>query len=296
MFDNEGEKDFPYNEKAYLKEARSLSEALFNIGDKVRKSDAPYCFQSNFSMESKTKVRPTQNKAEWFDAMNSIFELNKTLIARKEAIEDSLRQIDDFTISLGKCFPAEYDQKMFEGAWLYQGKWILKSNHWGFSRATEDRKETLKADYDKCKNLFQVVTEGMVPHNFTVRLFDDSSYGEFHFTIEGIPGEFEILFPTPIAQQGVRHTGCGLEYFPFQMHLTWRFHDIIPVLDHFWGYSYHLADINKSLREFVEKETWRDVIKKRRCKDGVIEEWLEEEIQKSIAKASVEKNSASKQE
>ena len=296
MFENEGEKDFPYNEKAYLKEARSLSEALFNIGDKVRKSDAPYCFQSNFSMESKTKVRPTQNKAEWFDAMNSIFELNKTLIARKEAIEDSLRQIDDFTISLGKCFPAEYDQSIFEGGWLYQGKWILKSPYWGFSGASEDRKELLKADYDKCVELFHIVTKGLPTHNFSICLFDNRSSGEFVFTVAEVPGKFEITFPMPVAQVHTEGMRCGIGWLPFQMHLTWRFHDIIPILDHFWGHSYHLADINKSLREFVEKETWRDVIKKQRCKDGVIEEWLEEEIQKSIAKASVEENRDSKQE
>lgn len=284
------------DEKSFLSERRSHGNELCEIFDKIREVGAPFIFKGHFSMEDKKLIRPTSNQGAWTESMKSVFEFNKILVSRKSAIEESLGILMDHTIALGKCFPAEYDQKMFEGAWLYQGKWILKSNHWEFSRVTEDRKEELKADYDKCKNLFQVVTKGMVPHNFTVCVFEDLRYGEFDFTIEGVPGEFEITFPTPIAQYGVKGVGCGIEHLPFQMHLTWRFHDIIPVLDHFWGHSYHLADINKSLREFVEKETWRDVIKEQRCKDGVIEEWLEVEIKKSIAKASVEKNSASKSE
>ena len=281
-------KDECLDEKSFLSERRSHGNELCELFDKIREVGAPFIFEGHMSMEGKKKVCPTSNQEDWIEAVKSVFKFNKILVSRKSAIEESLGILMDHTIALGKCVPAEYDQKMFEGAWLYQGKWILKSNHWAFSRAMEDRKEALKADYDKCKNLFQVVTKGMVPHNFTVCVYEDLRYGEFDFTIEGVPGKFEITFPTPIAQYGVKDIGCGLEHFPFQMHLTWRFHDIIPVLDHFWGYSYHLTEINKFLREFVEKETWRDVIKERRCKDGVIEEWLEAEIKKSIAKASVE--------
>ena len=284
------------DEKSFLSERRSHVNELCEIFDKIREAGAPYIFEGHLSLEGKKLICPTSNQGAWIKSMKSVFKFNKILVSRKTAIEKSLGVLMDHTIALGKCFPAEYDQKMFEGAWLYQGKWILKSNHWAFSRVTEDRKKELKADYDKCKDLFQVVTQGMSPHNFTVCVFEDLRSGDFKFTIEGVPGVFEIMFPTPIAQKGVEDIGCGLEHFPFQMHLTWRSHDIIPVLDHFWGHTYHLADINKSLREFVEKETWRDVIKERICKDGVIDEWLENQIQKSIAKASVEKNSASKHE
>ena len=289
-------KEDSLDEKSFLSERRSHGNELCEISDKIREAGAPFISEGYLLMDEEKKVRPTSNREAWFEAIKSVFEFNQILVSRKCAIEESLGILLDQTIALAKCFPAEYDQKMFEGAWLYQGKWILKSNHWGFSRATEDNKETLKADYDKCKNLFQVVTEGLVPHNFTVCVFEDLRYGEFDFTIEGVPGKFEITFPTPIAQYGVKAIGCGLEHLPFLMHLTWRFHDIIPVLDHFWGHTYHLEDVNKSLREFVEKKTWREIIKERRCKDGVMEEWLEAEIKKSIAKASVEKNSASKQE
>ena len=225
----------------------------------VRELDMPRFYGSSPVFESRSKIKPAADAGKWFRAMYFAFDFNQRLMQKMCALQERKYEIDEFLRGLARTFPAPYDQEMFEPAWIYQGKHILKSKHWAFNHVPKGA----KAQYDKCMGLFRSLTPNLKTHDFGIGHFEGGECSYFCFRAEGCPGELEIKFPTPVHQAYVGRMHMDDEHEPFRMNIAWRFHRVIPVLDYFFGHTYYLDDIRESLESFVLGEEWRQHLHER---------------------------------
>lgn len=266
----------------------------------LKKLDAPRFIGKYLQIGEDKKVKPTEGSMEeWVNAMDRLRTITKQLHIKLAAAEFLLAQVREYSRSLQSCCPLPYDQEMFELGWEYQEKWILHRHHGSVSRIPDSIEEKAKEAYEKCRNLFDSLTDGLRTHNFFIVTRDDRTTASFRFTVESVPGEMEIYFPLIVPCTGNQEATIEYAEKPMAMSLGWHLYDIIPVLDKFLCRTYSLDDIKKGIWSYVKNEEWRNNLHKntiKRDKDGNekdvvdgVPDWYEAEIQKCIAKSAVEK-------
>lgn len=276
---------------------------MFDLLDKLH---APIFDGKHLLYKEDKKVKPTDRPLEeWVDAMEKLKFITKQLKIRQSAAEMLLSQVREYSRSLQSCVPLPYDMEMFELGWVYQAKFIRHSKHWSVSRIPDSIEPKAKAGYEKCRKLFDYLTEGLRTHNFSIVYWGDRTKASFEFNVETVPGMIEIYFPLIVSEFG--NTDAAIEYKdkPMSMALGWHMHDIIPIIDKFWCNTYSLDEIKKALKSYVENAEWRNNLHKRfvkRDENGKEIEldkaphWYETEIQKSIGKSATEKDWSKKED
>ena len=278
---------------------------MHDMFDLLHKLHAPSFAGNHLIYGEDEKVKPTDRPLEeWVAAMEKLKFITKQLQIKQSAAEMLLAQVREYSRSLQSCVPLPYDMEMFELGWVYQTKFIRDSKHWSVSRIPDSIEPKAKAGYKKCRKLFDYLTEGLRTHNFSICHWDDGTKASFKFNVETVPGMIEIYFPLIVLTFG--HTDANIEYNdkPMSMALGWHMHDIIPVIDKFWCYTYSLDEIKNALKSYVENAEWRNNLHKRfvkrdeNGKEIEVEkapDWYETEIQKSIGKSATEKDWSKKE-
>ena len=275
---------------------------MFDLLDKLH---APGFAGKRLIYGESEKVKPTDRPLEeWVDAMEKLKFITKQLQIKQSAAAMLLAKVREYSRSLQSCVPLPYDMEMFELGWVYQAKFIRDIKHWSVSRIPDSIEPEAKAAYVKCRKLFDYLTKGLRTHNFSICCYQDRTKASFEFTVETIPGMMSIHFP--LICSGLRDTEATIEYTdkPMSMALGWHMHDIIPIIDKFWCYTYSLDEIKNALKSYVENAEWRNNLHKRfvkRDENGkeIVSEkapdWYETEIQKSIGKSATEKDWSKKE-
>lgn len=273
---------------------------MHDMFDLLNKLHSPGFDGKYLSYGEDKKVKPTDRPLEeWVDAMEKLKFITRQIQIKKSAAEMLLSQVREYSRSLQSCVPLPYDMEMFELGWVYQSKFIRHVQHWSVSRIPDSIEPKAKAGYEKCCKLFHYLTEGLRTHNFSICYWDDRTTASFEFNVETVPGMIEFYFPLIVSNFG--NADAKIEYVdkPMSMALGWHMHDIIPVIDKFWCYTYSLDEIKNALKSYVENAEWRNDLHKRFVKTDEngkeIElekapDWYETEIQKSIAKSATEKD------
>lgn len=246
------------------------------------------------------KVKPTDSSLEdWIAAKEKLRFITKELQIRQAAAEMLLAEVREYSRSLQSCVPLPYDMEMFELGWIYQAKFLRHVNHWSVTRIPDSIESEAKEGYEKCRKLFDYLTEGLATHNFSIITCDDGSRASFEFNVESVPGRIEIYFPLIVKRFG--NSKAAIEYTdePMAMGLGWRMYDIIPIIDKFWCKTYSLEEIKEALKSYVDNAEWRNNLHKsfvKRDENGEeilldkIPDWYEAEIQRIIAKSAIEKD------
>lgn len=173
-----------------------------------------------------------------------------------ERLTDMRFEVESVAQRVVNSFGVEYDCDMFWKAHQYQGKFILKREHWSFHNA----KEEYKADYDRCFELFKRITAGLDVHNFFILLYKDGSHADIKFTVAGVPGDFEIGFPLNSKEYAIEKPRLNLPdgRLPMQMTLTWRREWVIPHRDYFFNRfgTYRIDDLGPKIKEFIESKEY----------------------------------------
>lgn len=262
--------------------------------------NAPVFFGKHLIYGEDKKVKPTDSSLkDWIEATEKLKSITKELQVRQAAAEKLLAEMREYSRSLQSCVPLPYDMEMFELGWIYQNKFLRHVNHWSVSRIPDSIEPKAKAGYEKCRKLFEYLTEGLVTHNFSIITCDDGSKASFEFNVETVPGKIEIYFPLIVKRFG--NSKAAIEYTDklMAMGLGWRMHDIIPIIDKFWCKTYSLEEIKESLKSYVDNAEWRNNLHKtfvKRDENGEeilldkIPDWYEANIQKIIAKSAIEKD------
>lgn len=264
------------------------------------KLGAPIFYGKSLLHGEGKKIKPTDSPLEdWIAAKEKLKLITKELQIRRSAAEMLLAEAREYSRSLQSCVPLPYDMGMFELGWVYQVKFLRHINHWSVSHIPDSVEPEAKAGYEKCRKLFDYLTEGLTTHNFSILHWEDGTKAEFEFNVETVPGKIEISFPLIVKGFGSREAAIEHTDKPMAMGLCWRMHDIIPIIDKFWCDTYSLEEIKAALKSYVENAEWRNNLHKKFVKRGengeeiVLDktpDWYEAEIQKIIAKSAVEKN------
>lgn len=183
-------------------------------------------------------------------------EIRDEILTLIHELDGICSQVEDVSMGLVNSFETPYDCDMFYKGAKYMAKFIKHSEHWSCANAKEEWKE----DYDRCVKLFNEVTAGLNTHNFQIFTMNDGSKAYFGFTVHGVPGDFEVSFPLNSKDYFVEKHWLDSSGEPMQMHLTWRRHWTIPVLDYFFDDfgSYDISEVNVKLFEFISTEKWKD--------------------------------------
>lgn len=233
----------------------------WKLVDAVGKLNCPLYLDGENSLLDKTKPKSVKGKLdEQIDALVLCHRVYERLTNARKMLERILSKVNDMALGLTNSFGAEYDMDIFGKGWAYQNKFLRNIKHYSCSGA----EESWKKEYDECVKLFKTVTDGLECHNFSIGVFNDGTEGLFYFTVKGCPGDFEISFPTIVEGWGNDESNIRGDEPPMQIRITWRRRWYIPVFDYFFDKrsSYHVADINRELRKFVENEEWREFVNK----------------------------------
>ena len=274
----------------------------------ARDMGCPGIYGGDIGYGERDKVRRVSASLdEWGSLVQKAKSLYHEMLGAREYIDQILSEINDISISLFNSYPAEYDQDMFGKAFVYQAN-LRGVKHWSIPVLSECEMQEYEAPYNKVKALFADLTEGLRTHNFSICHAMEGDYSTLSFTCEGVPGELEFEFPTiqegAIVQEGLSK-GAMCRHLPMQMAIAWRFHDVIPVIDRFFGETYHLKELKASLRQFVDSEGWRDMLHKKfvvgRDDEGQeitteeVPDYYKKTVEDSIAKAAIEQRSSGKE-
>lgn len=281
---------YQWSEELRIHDMRSVIDKL---GAPIFYGRHPICGEDE-------KVKPTDSSMEdWIAAMDRLRLITRELQTKQAAAEMLLAEARECSRSLQSCVPLPYDMEMFKLGWAYQAKFLRHIKHWTVSRIPDSVEPEAKAGYEKCRRLFDYLTEGLATHNFSILYWEDGTQAEFEFNVETVPGRIDISFPLIVKGFGSREAAIEHNDKPMAMGLCWRMHDIIPIIDKFWCDTYSLEEIKAALKSYVENAEWRNNLHKKCVKRGengeeiVLDktpDWYEAEIQKIIAKSAVEKD------
>ena len=260
MFTDDNDDDAMISEFASSPEGMEIGNEVLNAECKLMDFGIHRFHDGRPLMLDAENINPSKGEGVNEDYANlacEIKSLKQKIESRIIFYESLCNELDDYELALESSFKTEYDMGMFNEGFLYQGKFLHKSKHWTFSEA----RKTMKSSYDKCMEYFKKLTVGLNTHNARIFSFSDGSRAGFSFTVDGVPGDFEITIPL-IPEYGRNKVDFHGTKKPMQMSLVWRRASrwMIPVFDYFFdGFgSYYADDIAAELVKFVETEKWKE--------------------------------------
>lgn len=228
---------------------KKLLDKFDSLQRKVLELGGPKIFGKQLGHDEKLG-QVKGHRAEQIRLMAETKELDREIGMMIDGLNSLRNEVEDVSLSLTNSFETEYDCDMLYKGRKYWAKFIRKSEHWD----NENAKESWKTEYDGCIAYFKLLTKGLDTHNFMLGWHADGSAAVFHFTVSGVPGDFEILLPLNSSEYFVQDDSLKKSTNPsMSMSLAWRRRWVIPNYDYFFdGFgAYTAEEVNAKLHEFI---------------------------------------------